>query len=148
MHSNIKGYHIFRRCRKHGVKAVTLLLCGPTTPFPICGVLWLPVSMILHRRVSRCLERGDKRCLPVHMIEIARVQRQGTGRSLDRYMVEAPSGPGARCKPRNHRLRSTSGQVGEPLTGWHFHPRCCRPCKFLGDAEQALGCPSGQPKIM
>jgi hypothetical protein len=48
---------------------------------------------------------------------IARVQRRSRGPSLDGYMVEAPSGPGARCKPRNHRLRSRSGQEGGPLAG-------------------------------
>ena len=33
------------------------------------------------------------------------------------YMVEAPSRPGARCKPRDHRLCGRTGQEGEEEGG-------------------------------
>ena len=46
--------------------------------------------------------------------------------SLDGYMVEALSGPGARCKLCNNSFHCRSGQEGEPLAGngWPFCPQC------------------------
>ena len=52
-------------------------------------------------------------------------QRRSRGLSLDGDMVEAPSGPGARCKPCNHRL-SRSGQEGGILAGVAVAPASFR----------------------